>query len=70
MGSPLRPTLANAFLCHYEKLWLDNCPLEFRPVVYRRYLDDIFVLFKTKDHLLLLARYINSKHWNLKLTLS
>ena len=25
MGSPLGPTLANAFLCHYEKLWLDNC---------------------------------------------
>ena len=26
MGSPLGPTLANAFLCHYEKLWLDSCP--------------------------------------------
>ena len=70
MGSPLGPTLANAFLCHYEKLWLDNCPLEFRPVVYRRYVDDIFVLFKTKDNLLWLARYMNSRHWNLKLTLS
>ena len=22
----LGPTLANAFLCHYKKLWLDNCP--------------------------------------------
>ena len=27
MGSPLGPTLANAFLCHYERLWLDSCPL-------------------------------------------
>jgi len=35
MGSPLGPTLANAFLCHYEKLWLDKCPLEFKPIVYR-----------------------------------
>ena len=35
MGSPLGPTLANAFLCHYEKLWLDSCPPEFKPVVYR-----------------------------------
>ena len=23
MGSPLRPTLANAFLSHYEKNWLE-----------------------------------------------
>ena len=22
MGSPLGPTLANIFLCHYEKIWL------------------------------------------------
>ena len=34
MGSPLGPTLANAFFCHYEKLWLDSCPPEFKPVVY------------------------------------
>ena len=27
MGSPLGPTLANAFLCHYEKLWLDSVHL-------------------------------------------
>ena len=44
MGLPLGPTLANAFLCHYEKLWLDNCPSDFKPLVYRRYVDDIFVL--------------------------
>ena len=37
MGWPLGPTLANAFLCHYEKLWLDRCPPKFKPVVYRRY---------------------------------
>ena len=47
MASPLAcflgPTLANAFLFHYEKIWLDRCPPEFKPVVYRRYVDDIFV---------------------------
>ena len=32
MGSPLRPTLANAFLFHYEKPWLDNCPPVFKPI--------------------------------------
>ena len=49
MGSPLGPTLANAFLCHFEKNWLENCPLEFRPKFYKRYEDDIFVLFSSQD---------------------
>ena len=51
MSSPLGPTLANAFLCHYEKIWLNECSSQFKPVVYRRYVDDIFVLFKSKEHL-------------------
>ena len=33
MDSPLGPTLANAFLCHYEKIWLNECPSQFKPVV-------------------------------------
>ena len=33
MGSPLDPTLANAFLCRYEKIWLNECPSQFKPVV-------------------------------------
>ena len=42
MGSPLGPSLANAFLSYYEKNWLNNCPQGFKPVFYRRYVDDIF----------------------------
>ena len=68
MVSPLGPTLANAFLCHYQKLWLDNCPPDFKLVVYRRYVDDIFVLLKAKDHLLSFARYMNTRHKTLKFT--
>ena len=45
MDSPLGPTLANAFLCHYEKEYLHNCPYHFKPIVYRKYVDDIFVVF-------------------------
>ena len=41
MGSPLGPTLANTFLCHYEKEWLDSCPIEFKPKLYKTYVDDI-----------------------------
>ena len=43
MDSPLGPTIENAFLCHYEKEWLDNCPILFKSMIYRRYADDIFV---------------------------
>ena len=36
MGSSLVPTLANAFHCRYEKIWLNDCPSQFKPVVYKR----------------------------------
>ena len=68
MGSPLGPTLATAFLCHFEKNWLNECPSQFKPVVYKRYVDDIFVLFKSKEHLKLFVNYMNSKHKNIKFT--
>jgi len=66
MGSPLGPTLANAFLCFYEKKWLDQCPNEFKPVFYRRYVDDIFLLFKSQEHLIKFRDYFNKCHPNMK----
>ena len=45
MGSPLGPSLANAFLSYHEKIWLNNCPQGLKSVFYRRYID-IFILFK------------------------
>ena len=48
MGSPLGPTLANLFLVYYESKWLENCPQQFKPQFYRRYVDDIFVMFKKR----------------------
>ena len=44
MDSPLGPTIANVFLCCHEKIWLQNCP-EFKPVIYRRCVDDAFYYF-------------------------
>ena len=51
MGSPLGPTVANVFLSFFEIKWLEQCPTEFKPVIYRRYFDDIFVLFELAEHL-------------------
>ena len=50
MGSPLDPILANAFLFYYEKEWLDSHPAEFTPKLYRKYVDDILVMFQSRDH--------------------
>ena len=61
MGSTLGPTLANPFLCHYEK-WLGNCPIHLKPVIYKRYTDDILVLFSSKKHLQLFVDYLNKQH--------
>ena len=68
MGSPLGPVLANAFLCHYETKWLDECPLSFMPMFYARYVDDIFVLLRSKEHVATLAQYLSSQHPNIKFT--
>ena len=51
MGSPLGPTLANVFLCYHENIWLQNCPSEFKTIIYRRYVDDTFLLFPSKHHI-------------------
>lgn len=50
MSSSLRPTFVNLFLIHYETKWLAKCLAQFRPKYYRRYVDDIFLMFKKKDH--------------------
>ena len=51
MGSTLGPTLDNAFLCHFEKQWLSDCPQDFCSNIYRRYVDDIFVTVNYKRYL-------------------
>ena len=68
MGSPLGPALANAFLSHHETTWLEECPLSFAPIFFARYVDDIFVLIRSSDHIIKLAEYFSSKHPNIRFT--
>ena len=65
MGSPLGPSLANTVLCHHETKWLNDCPKKSIPVFYKRYVDDIFVLFKRVEHVKSFVDYMNSKHKNI-----
>ena len=68
MGSPLGPTLANIFLCHWEEIWLEKCPQQFRPLFYRRYVDDTFLLFSSESHVKKFYRYMNTRHDNMSFT--
>ena len=47
MGSPLAPVLANLFMGHNEKLWLENFQGS-EILFYRRYVDDTFCLFHSE----------------------
>ena len=69
VGSPLGPTLANIFLCYHKSNWLKDCPKDFKPVYYKRYVDDIFVLFNKPEHAQFFLESMNKKHKNMKFSI-
>ena len=69
MGSPIGTILANIFLSHHEENWLNKCPIKFKPTFYRRYVDDIFVLFESSESADSFREYMSSKHQNINFTI-
>ena len=69
MVSPLDPTLANAFLVYHVENWLEHCPLEYRSLYYRRYIDNIFVFFNSGEHLKQFQIYLNFCHLIISFTI-
>ena len=68
MGSPLGPIFANVFLAYHESSWLKNCPPEIQPILYKRYVDDIFLLFNSIEQHKEFLNYINQQHPSMKFT--
>ena len=68
MGSPLRPSLVNIFMCALERKFHDNCPYEFKPSLYRHYVDDTFCIFRNRQQVDKFLSYINSFHENITFT--
>lgn len=68
MGLPHSATFANIFLCHHEQQWLLDCPTNFKPIFYRRYMDDTFVLFRDRIHADMFLQFLNSRHPNMIFT--
>lgn len=67
-NSSFCPLLANMFLSHHETKWLKDCPPEFKPSLYRRYVDNCFLLFCSSVHVIPFLNKLNFKHCNIKLT--
>ena len=68
MGSTLGPTLANVFMCHFENIWLENCPSHFKPIIYTCFAYGTFLLFRSKDHVEKFRNYLNKQRKNIKFT--
>ena len=68
MGSPLAPILANLFMGHHEQEWLRH---ENASIVkfYKRYVDDIFCIFKTPEDADKFLVFLNSRHRSIKFTI-
>ena len=49
MEFPLGKILSNIFFSHHEENWIDKCPVEFKPSIYRRYVNETFVLFESPE---------------------
>ena len=65
MGSPISPILANIYMEYFENLTLPSVPNP--PRVWKRYVDDTFVIIK-KDYEPDLFKHINSLDPNIKFT--
>lgn len=68
MGGCVSPSLANIFLSFHERKWINQCPVEFKPTLYRRYVDDTFVLFNSNDQINSFLMYLNNQHPNISFT--
>ena len=68
MGSPLGPALANLFMGYHENKWL-NSEESSTVLFYKRYVDDIFCLFKCETDAERFLSFLNRQHPNIKFTI-
>ena len=67
VDSPLAPTLGNVLLCLFEVQWMSDCPIDYKPISYRRYVDAVCLLFFSELWVTKYLNCMNPKHWKLSL---
>ena len=50
MGTSMAPTYANIFLKHKEENWLNSEPLSTNIILFKRYIDDILIIYNNQNH--------------------
>ena len=68
MGSPLAPLLAEWFVSKIENNIMQQ-DISYKPIFYKRYVDDVFALFKSEDDRDKFFSLLNGAHPNLKFTM-
>ena len=68
MGAPLSQIIANIFLCDFEKRAFRQCDTWLIPRIYRRFLDDTFILFDNHDQSKTFFEFFNGFHQNINFT--
>ena len=59
MGSPLALSLANICMCALERKYLKTCPSEFKPSLFRCYVDNSFCNVRNRQQDDVFLFYIN-----------
>ena len=67
MGSPLGPVMANIFMNNLETKALEAF-VGTSPLLYRRYVDDTFLVFNNRNDMSVFFNWINTQHPNIKFT--
>ena len=68
MGSFLGPSLANLFMGYHKNKWL-NSEESSTVLFYKRYVDEIFCLFKCETDSEHFLNFLNRQHPNIKFTI-
>jgi len=66
MGSPIAPAMADIFMNSLEKKIQDYPGI--KPTIYKRYVDDIFLTFPSKDYIAPFLTFMNNLHSRIKFT--
>jgi peptide-methionine (R)-S-oxide reductase len=67
MGSKFAPSFANLYMNWLEQTHLPNAPI--KPLVWRRYIDDVFAIFQcTDEELAEFTKWLNNIHPTIKFT--
>jgi len=66
MGSPIAPAMADIFMNHLERNIVNYSGV--KPSLYKRYVDDIFLIFENQENVSPFLHFMNNLHSKIKFT--